>query len=157
VAKNTKKPNRKPRVSAAKQKVVKRQIFANKVSEHMVFRLRMMEQGFKANSIGYMESKDVRTGEIVELLVGVEEDEDGIHTFPLARMLTRAEDLKYYLPPDGEGGYGENLVAKQLDGGYESAEDIELEAEMEAEEAAEFALTPEVVDTLEAYVRANQG
>jgi hypothetical protein len=122
VAKNTKKPNRKPRVSAAKQKVVKRQIFANKVSEHMVFRLRMMEQGF-----------------------------------PLARMLTRAEDLKYYLPPDGEGGYGENLVAKQLDGGYESAEDIELEAEMEAEEAAEFALTPEVVDTLEAYVRANQG
>lgn len=54
----------------------------------------------------YMDGKDAVTGDIVPLLVGIDPiDDTRFRVFPIARLLTKADDLSNYLVPDGAGDY----------------------------------------------------
>lgn len=56
------------------------------------------------NLVGIMQAKHRTTGDVHTLLVGLEKAEDGINTYPLARILSLDEQSEY-LAPDGKGGF----------------------------------------------------
>lgn len=56
------------------------------------------------NKLGLMHSRHIPSGTIHTLIVGVEQTTDGVHTWPLARVLTEDEQGTYEAP-DGEGGF----------------------------------------------------
>lgn len=80
-------------------------IFTNdKTNPHVRQQFHMYMDATFANMIGLMHAKNSKTGEIHTLIVGVEQGEDGVVTYPLARILL-PEEQNLYLAPDGEGGY----------------------------------------------------
>lgn len=67
--------------------------------------LAMVYQGAYDNTLGIMEAWDLETESPVTLIVGVALDEDGkAECFPLFKLL-KAEDVPFFLSPDGKGGY----------------------------------------------------
>lgn len=80
--------------------------FTNKEESPYLDSLMMMfYQGCYSNTIGIMESHNLKTGEVEMILVGVELDAEGkADCYPLA-VLLRAEDVPNYLSPDGKGGF----------------------------------------------------
>lgn len=85
--------------------------FTNDKTNPMFLKLfHMLSNAAFANKLGVMHAKNIETGVIQTLIVGVEHTEDGITTWPLAKILTEDEQ-GLYLAPDGEGGYlGEDPV-----------------------------------------------
>lgn len=81
-------------------------IFSNDLSDvRLPGLLDMFYRGVLTNTIGLMVAKDVELDIDALLLVGLEQNEDGgVDTYPLARILDPAE-LKRYRSPDGTGGY----------------------------------------------------
>lgn len=71
--------------------------------------LAMFYSGVDANSVGIMEAFNLETEEEELVLVGVQADENGKPVcFPLAKVL-RAEDVRKYLSPTGNGDYFDML------------------------------------------------
>lgn len=67
--------------------------------------LHMLYDGVFKNLVGIMEAKHAPSGEIHTLLVGLDKADDGtIDTYPMARILSQAEQSEY-LAPDGKGGF----------------------------------------------------
>lgn len=80
-------------------------IFTNdKQNPFAIKQLEMIYQAMLASRIGLMHAKNVISGKVETLLVGIEYEDGGINTFPLAKVLSE-DDMNKYLPPDGEGGY----------------------------------------------------
>jgi hypothetical protein len=83
-------------------------VFTNdKQNPLAIKQLEMFYQATLGSRIGLMHAKNTATGKIDTLLVGVDYAEDGVNTYPLAKLLGE-EDMNVYLPPDGEGGYIDN-------------------------------------------------
>lgn len=71
--------------------------------------LHLFYEGCFTNTVGIMEAKNKLTGNVELLLVGLEKAEDGINTYPMARILS-LEEQDNYLAPDGYGNYpGEEM------------------------------------------------
>lgn len=67
--------------------------------------LKMFYDGLDQESIGLMQAKNVETGDLELVLVGISVDkQDNAHLFPIAKVL-KAEDASQFLSPDGKGGY----------------------------------------------------
>lgn len=80
-------------------------VFTNdKTNPHVRQQFHLYMSATFQNSIGLMHAKNKDTDEIHTLIVGVENGDDGIVTYPLARILL-PEEQNLYLAPDGEGGY----------------------------------------------------
>jgi hypothetical protein len=83
-------------------------VFSNdKTEEHLnVLRglLKMVYHTVLTNKLAIMEAKDETTGEVVPVLVGVEQNEEGISCYPLFRPITDTDAGKYSAP-DGSGNY----------------------------------------------------
>lgn len=85
-------------------------IFTNdKSNPFLVKQLEMFYQCVLASKVGLMHAKNVETGKIETLLVGVEPTDGGLITYPLAKILDDS-DMNSYLPPDGEGGYLQDVT-----------------------------------------------
>lgn len=56
------------------------------------------------NQIGLMYAKNIETGKVEGILVGLAVDGDDFNCFPLAKVLTSDEAINY-LAPDREGGW----------------------------------------------------
>lgn len=56
------------------------------------------------NKLGIMHALDPETELVSTLIVGVEVTPDGVITWPLAKILTEDEQVKYK-SPDGQGNY----------------------------------------------------
>lgn len=79
--------------------------FTNDKSNPLFLKLfHMLHNAAFANKLGVMHCKNTETDTIQTLIVGVDHTEDGITTWPLAKILTE-EEQGIYLAPDGEGGY----------------------------------------------------
>lgn len=80
-------------------------VFTNdKTNPHIRQQFHMFMDATFANMIGLMHAKNSKTDEVHTLLVGVENSEEGVVTYPLARILL-PEEQNLYLAPDGNGGY----------------------------------------------------
>lgn len=64
----------------------------------------MLHQSVYVNKLGIMHAKQRDTDVIETILVGVEVTDAGIATWPIAKLLTEAEQ-NMYMAPDGVGGY----------------------------------------------------
>jgi hypothetical protein len=87
-------------------------VFSNDMKEEgTVNLLQMFYRGAHENTIGIMRAKNLETGEIESLLVGLDIPKPGsgesTRTYPLAKILPPDEALKYR-SPDGVGGYFED-------------------------------------------------
>lgn len=60
--------------------------------------------GAFANKIGLMHAYNSETENVETIIVGVENGEDGVKLFPLAKVLD-GEEIAVYKAPDGNGGY----------------------------------------------------
>lgn len=69
--------------------------------------LRMFYRGVASGQIAYADLKNVRTEEVIPMLVGLELDKNGkvIGAMPIARLSSGEEMDDDYLFPDGQGGY----------------------------------------------------
>ena len=56
------------------------------------------------NLVGIMQAKHKTSGAVHTLLVGLEKAEEGVNTYPLARILS-LEEQNEYLGPGGKGGF----------------------------------------------------
>ena len=65
----------------------------------------LMESAFK-NKLGLMHAKVRDKDEVHTLIVGVENTEDGVITWPIAKILTE-DQQGLYAAPDGQGNYAE--------------------------------------------------
>lgn len=80
-------------------------VFTNdKENPHIRQQFHLYMNATFANMIGLMHAKNSETGDIHTLIVGVENTEEGVVTYPLARILL-PEEQNLYLAPDGSGGY----------------------------------------------------
>lgn len=85
-------------------------VFTNdKGNPFAIKQLELFYQCVLASKVGLMHAKNSETGAIETLLVGVEQGPNGIISYPLAKILDET-DLNLYLPPDGDGGYLEDVV-----------------------------------------------
>lgn len=85
-------------------------VFTNDQSNPFAIKqLEMFYRCVLASKVGIMHAKNKETGAIETLLVGVENSPSGIISYPLAKILDEG-DLNTYLPPDGQGGYLEDVV-----------------------------------------------
>lgn len=85
-------------------------VFTNDQGNPFPFtQLDLFYQCVQASKVGLMHAKNRETGVIESLLVGVEQGPNGIISYPLAKILDE-NDLNLYLPPDGMGGYLEDVV-----------------------------------------------
>ena len=77
--------------------------------------------GVFKNRIGIMHCYNKATGKVDTVLVGIQSNgEEGVATWPLARILTEGEQDNYYAP-DGNGGYlGLETVKEKEDESAES-------------------------------------
>ena len=66
--------------------------------------LKMVYHTVLTNKLAIMDAKDETTGEVVPVLVGVEQNESGISCYPLFVPITDTEAAKY-AAPDGKGNY----------------------------------------------------
>ena len=65
----------------------------------------LLHQSTFKNKLGIMHAKLKEKDEVHTLIVGVEVTDDGqVFTFPIAKVLTEAEQNNY-LAPDGKGGF----------------------------------------------------
>lgn len=80
--------------------------FTNKAeSPHLDSLLAMFYTGAQTNTLGIMEAFNLQNDEEELVLVGVAADDNGKPVcYPIAKVL-RAEDIPFYLAPDGKGGY----------------------------------------------------
>lgn len=83
-------------------------VFSNdKTEEHLnVLRglLKMVYHTVLTNKLGVMEAKNEETGEVEVVLVGFEQNGDGINCYPLFTPVTDTGAAKYSAP-DGQGNY----------------------------------------------------
>lgn len=81
-------------------------ILTNEPNQMKVNILQLLYQSAHMQQLAYMDGMDPDTGEIVPLLVGMEPTEDNqVRLYPLARLFTKASEIKTYLTPDGQGSY----------------------------------------------------
>lgn len=81
-------------------------ILTNEPTPQKVALMEMFYRGAYANTLAYMDAFNETTGQVEQLLVGFERDEETgkVDTYPLARLLL-PEEVKAYKAPDGKGGY----------------------------------------------------
>lgn len=66
----------------------------------------MLYQAVHAAQLAYMDGLNPGTGEVEPLLVGLEPTDDGqFRVFPLAKLLSKLDEVPAYQVPDGQGGY----------------------------------------------------
>lgn len=63
----------------------------------------LYESVFK-NKLGIMNALNTADGRVYTLIVGVEQTEEGVVTWPIAKLLTEYEQ-NLFKAPDGEGSY----------------------------------------------------
>ena len=80
-------------------------VFTNDKTNPMVRQLfhLLYESAFK-NKLGVMHAKLKDKDEVHTLIVGVEYTDEGVITWPIAKILTEAQQTEY-LAPDGNGNY----------------------------------------------------
>lgn len=79
--------------------------FTNDKTNPQILKLfHLLHSAAFANKIGVMHAKHLDTDTVHTLIVGVENTDDGIITWPIAKVLTEDEQGGY-LAPDGNGGY----------------------------------------------------
>lgn len=66
--------------------------------------LKMFYHVVLTNRLAIMQAKNSETGKEEIVLVGIEQNGEGINAFPLAAPLS-AEDVARYIAPDGSGGW----------------------------------------------------
>lgn len=66
--------------------------------------LKMFYHATLTNRIGIMEARNIETGEVEVVLVGVEQTDDSLSAYPLASLIN-AEAVSKYEAPDGNGGW----------------------------------------------------
>lgn len=76
--------------------------------------LKMVYHTVLTNRLAIMEAKNVHTGEIETILVGVEQTGNGLNCYPLFKPITDTESAKY-ASPDGKGGFLEREVEQALE------------------------------------------
>ena len=54
--------------------------------------------------LAVMQAKNAETGDVEIILVGVDQNENGVSCYPLFTPI-KAEDVSKYLAPDGSGGW----------------------------------------------------
>lgn len=64
----------------------------------------VLYNGAFANKLGLMHALHEESGEVHTVIVGIEQSEEGIKMFPLAKVLGN-EELQAYKAPDGNGNY----------------------------------------------------
>ena len=74
----------------------------NKAIRHL---FHMFYQSVFKNKLGVMHARNKVDGKVHTILVGVELTPDGTLTWPIAKVLTEAEQGQYEAP-DGNGNYG---------------------------------------------------
>jgi len=80
-------------------------VFTNdKTNPIAIKQLEMVYQAVVHSRIGLMHAKNIMTGKVETLLVGIEFEDGGVNTYPISKLLGE-EDMNIYLPPDGNGGY----------------------------------------------------
>lgn len=80
-------------------------VFANDKTNPAVRNLfHMFHQAAFVNQLGFMVARDKQTGALTTLIVGVQQDSDGLNLWPMAKVLTETEQNNYEYP-DGEGNY----------------------------------------------------
>ena len=73
--------------------------FSNdKENPHIQHLFHMLYNATFRNKIGVMHALDTKTEKVVTLIVGVEKTDEGIITWPLARVLTEDEQGNYKAP-----------------------------------------------------------
>lgn len=80
----------------------------NPEDESAVQLLQLFYKGAMENSIGIMRALRADNGEEDLILVGIENKDGAILTYPLARVLT-PDDANNYYSPDGKGGWFDPL------------------------------------------------
>lgn len=86
-------------------------IFANEKNPALIQMFHSLYDGAFKNRLGVAHCKDVTSGKLATLLVGIGIDGTNVQMFPLARILDEAE-VNNYLAPDGNGGFlGETAEA----------------------------------------------
>lgn len=79
--------------------------FSNdKTNQHIQHLFHMLYNATFRNKIGVMHALHAETNEVHTLIVGVEATDEGIITWPLARVLTEEEQGKYKAPT-GQGDF----------------------------------------------------
>lgn len=66
--------------------------------------LKMFYHATLTNRIGIMEARNIETGEVEVVLVGIEQTDDSLSAYPLASLIN-AEAVSKYEAPDGNGGW----------------------------------------------------
>lgn len=79
-------------------------LFSNNPNPIQYNLLEMFYRGVLQNTLGLMEARNVETGELDLLLVGLDKEGEEIKTYPLA-VLIKKDAGKTYLAPDGLGNY----------------------------------------------------
>ena len=80
-------------------------VFSNdKAGEGIRKLFHMFMNSVFANKVGLVHALNTENDEIQTLIVGVEPQEGGVALWPLAKILTEAEQ-KMYKTPDGNGGW----------------------------------------------------
>lgn len=98
--------NAKPKVKQVETVTVPLLVQTNLPNPHKDALLKFVYHAAQKFQIGYMDGMDPDTGDIVPLLVLIEATDDKrFDVRPIARLLSRDEDAKEYLVPDGQGNY----------------------------------------------------
>ena len=72
--------------------------------------LKMAYHVVLTNKLAVMQAKNTERGQLELILVGVDQNENGVSCYPLVTPI-KAEDVSKYLAPDGQGGWlGETKV-----------------------------------------------
>jgi len=107
-------------------------VLTNEITEFKGNVLRLFYQAAEMRQLAYMDGMDPDTGEIVPLLVGLEPTADGqFNVAPLAKLISKSQEIIHYLVPDGNGSYFNNEPTVGRDG-FDSPEE-----EGQAEEGRE--------------------
>jgi len=80
-------------------------VFANEQNPGLVQLFHSLYQGVFSNKLGLAHCKNVKTGNLDTLIVGVNPTEEGsVQLFPLAVVIEEADVMNWH-SPDGAGGY----------------------------------------------------
>lgn len=79
-------------------------VFANEKNPALRQLFHSLYSGVFTNRVGLAHCKNIKTGELQTLLVGVNPTETGAQLFPLAVVIEEA-NVGDYASPDGKGGF----------------------------------------------------
>lgn len=107
-------------------------ILTNERTQQKAQMILMLYKAASLAQLAFMDGMDPETGNIDQLLVGLEPTENGqFKVFPLAKLFSKLDEIPQYLVPDGNGNYIDYSINESLEGDEEAgpAEEIDASAD----------------------------